>query len=137
MIQSKKRSNCPIGYSLDIWWDKWSFLILRDLFFNGKCTYGDFRKSPEKISTNILASRLQSLEEHAIIERMPYPDSKIKILYGLTEKWINLFPLFVEIYLWADKYTHIPHEIWVYFQAAKEGKEEFIKNLTEKMKNTL
>jgi DNA-binding HxlR family transcriptional regulator len=51
-----------------------------------KCTYGDFLKSPEKIATNILASKLQNLEENGIIEKTHHPDSKIKIPYRLTQK---------------------------------------------------
>jgi DNA-binding HxlR family transcriptional regulator len=48
MLKSKKRSDCPISSSLDIWGDKWSLLIIRDLMDAKECTYGDFLKSPEK-----------------------------------------------------------------------------------------
>ncbi len=51
-----------------------------------KCTYGDFLKSPEGIATNILASRLQALEENKIIEKLDHPDSKAKVLYGVDPK---------------------------------------------------
>ena len=63
MKMTKKRSNCPISCSLDIFGDKWSLLIIRDMMFFNISTYGDFLKSDEGIATNILASRLQSLEE--------------------------------------------------------------------------
>ena len=62
MTDIKKRSDCPISSSLDIWGDKWSLLIVRDLIFSMQCTYGDFLKSEEKIATNILATRLQMLD---------------------------------------------------------------------------
>src|SRR5438045_5735173 len=74
MNKTKKRSNCPVSCSLDIWGDKWSLLIVRDLMFAKECTYGDFLKSPERIATNILASRLQALEENKMIEKLDHPD---------------------------------------------------------------
>ena len=61
---SKKRSECPLSLSLNVFGDKWSLLIIRDLLFFKKCTYNDFLKSDEGISTNILASRLKALEEN-------------------------------------------------------------------------
>lgn len=69
MPDLKKRSDCPISSSLDIWGDKWSLLIVRDLMFSKECTYGDFLKSDEKIATNILASRLQMLELNGVITK--------------------------------------------------------------------
>src|SRR5687767_1107985 len=52
-----KRSNCPISSALDTIGDKWSLLILRDLMFTDKRTYGEFQASEEGIATNILATR--------------------------------------------------------------------------------
>src|SRR6266542_7169265 len=39
MGTNKKRSDCPLSNSLDIFGDKWSLLIIRDLMFFKKCTY--------------------------------------------------------------------------------------------------
>ena len=72
-MKLKKRSNCPVSCSLDIWGDKWSLLIVRDLMFKKQCTYGDFQKSEEGIATNILASRLKDLCENGIIEKIFTP----------------------------------------------------------------
>ena len=134
MEKSKKRSDCPISCSLDIFGDKWSLLIIRDMMFFNKSTYGDFLKSAEGIATNILASRLQSLEEYQLIERLEHPDSKAKVLYRLTQKSIDLLPIIVEIHLWADKYFEIPAEIKALIRDAKKGKEEFIKITTKQLK---
>ena len=51
------RSHCPINYALESFGDKWTLLIIRDLMFKAKQSYGDFLSSNEKISTNILADR--------------------------------------------------------------------------------
>ncbi len=133
MAVTKKRSDCPISCSLDMWGDKWSLLIIRDLMFENKCTYGDFLKSPEGIATNILASRLQSLEENGIIEKSDHPDSKAKILYRLTKKGIDLLPIFVEIHLWAEKYFSIPDEIKAVIKKAKKDKDLYIKSIKKEL----
>jgi DNA-binding HxlR family transcriptional regulator len=127
MLKSKKRSDCPISSSLDIWGDKWSLLIIRDLMDATACTYGDFLKSPEKIATNILAARLQNLEENKLIEKLEHPDSKAKVLYKLTRKGIDLVPVMIEISLWAEKYFSIPEDRKAMLKEVKKDKAGFIK----------
>ena len=136
MNKSQKRSDCPISCSLDIWGDKWSLLIIRDLMFAKKCTYGDFLKSAEGIATNILASRLQSLEENEIIEKSDHPQSKAKVLYKLTQKGIDLFPILMEIHLWAEKYFTIPADVKAIIKEAKKDKEGFMKAYIRELKNS-
>lgn len=135
MEKSKKRSECPISCSLDIFGDKWSLLIIRDMMFFNKSTYGDFLKSAEGIATNILAARLQNLEENKLIEKLEHPESKAKILYKLTQKGIDLLPIMVEIHLWADKYFDIPADIKTMINNAQNGKDEFIKTTTKQLQN--
>ena len=127
MSNSKKRSDCPISCSLDIWGDKWSLLIIRDLMFAKECTYGDFLKSPEGIATNILATRLQVLEENKIIKKLDHPDSKAKVLYKLTGKGIDLIPIMIEIGLWAEKYFSISEDRKSMLKKVKKDKAGFIK----------
>lgn len=136
-MKSKKRSDCPLSCSLDIWGDKWSLLIIRDMMFLNKSTYGDFLKSDEGIATNILASRLQGLEESKIIEKLDHPGSKAKILYRLTQKGIDLLPILVEMYLWSDKYFTIPDGIRAMIEEGKKDKEGFIKSMTEALKSKI
>src|SRR5215207_2989331 len=131
MNKSKKRSDCPISTSLDIWGDKWSLLIIRDLMFAQQCTYGDFLKAPAGIATNILASRLQALEENKIIEKLDHPESKAKVLYRLTKKGIDLLPIMIEINLWAEKYFSIPADRKAMLKEVKKDKAAFIKSATK------
>jgi DNA-binding HxlR family transcriptional regulator len=102
--------------------------------FAKKSTYGDFLKSPEGIATNILASRLQSLEENGIIEKSDHPDSKAKILYRLTQKGIDLLPVLIEVNLWAEKYFKLPDDIKAVMKEAKKDKELYIKSLKKELK---
>ncbi len=131
MNKIKKRSDCPVSCSLDIWGDKWSLLIIRDLMFAKECTYGDFLKAPEHIATNILASRLLTLEENKIIEKLDHPDSKAKVLYRLTRKGIDLLPIMIEINLWAEKYFPIPEDRKAMLKEVKRDKAGFIKSMSK------
>lgn len=131
---NKRNSGCLISNSLDIFGDKWSLLIIRDMIFFGKETYGEFLKSPEKIATNILASRLQNLEKEKVISKKEHPGSKVKNLYYLTEKGISLLPILVEIYLWAEQNLGIsnPQKIEM-----DRDKESFIKEISEKLRKKI
>jgi DNA-binding HxlR family transcriptional regulator len=133
----KKRSDCPLSCSLDVFGDKWSLLIIRDLIFQKKCTYNDFLKSAEGIATNILASRLKGLEENGVIEKSAHPDSKAKILYKLTQKGIDLLPIIMEVYIWSDKYMTIPANIKATIKEAKKDKDKFVKQVTKELKAQL
>lgn len=137
MATTKKRSECPISCSLDVWGDKWSLLIIRDLMILKQCTYGDFLKSDEKIATNILAARLLMLEENGIISKSNHPDSKAKVLYKLTLKGIDLLPLMIEINLWADKYSTLPADRKAILEEIKKDKEGFIKNAKSELKKVI
>ena len=132
----KKRSECPLSCSLDIFGDKWSLLIIRDLMFNNKCTYNDFLKSDEGIATNILASRLKGLEEHGIIEKSAHPDSKAKILYRLTQRGLDLLPIILEVYILSEKYLRIPTYIKSIIKEAKKDKNKFLKQVIKELKST-
>ena len=128
------RSDCPISTALDIFGDKWTLLILRDLIFKGKNTYSDFLGSEEKIATNILADRLAMLECAGIITKHKHPDSKAKILYKLTSKGIDLIPALVEIIEWSEKYYLVHPEARAFVKELYQDKQGVIKSLFESAK---
>ena len=133
MKKNEKRSDCPISSSLDVWGDKWTLLIIRDLMEAKTRTYGDFLKSPEGIATNILASRLRAMEENGVVLKMEHPDSKAKVLYKLTQKGIDLLPILVEINLWAEKYLTLPAERRALIEVVKGDKIGFIEKMTKEL----
>ena len=65
----KFRSKCPISCAMDIFGDKWSLLIIRDMIFFKRKTFKDFFSSQESIASNILSSRLKGLEKVGIISK--------------------------------------------------------------------
>jgi DNA-binding HxlR family transcriptional regulator len=102
----KQRSTCPVSTSLDVLGDKWTLLILRDMVFAGKSTYGQFLQSAEKMATNILADRLAVLEAHGLLTKAVAADKKSKFTYRLTEKGVATIPIIVELVRWGA--THCP-----------------------------
>ncbi len=101
--------------------------------FSRQCTYGDFLKSEEKIATNILASRLQMLEENGVIARLDHPESKAKVLYKLTQKGIDLLPIMTEINLWAEKYFTISDAQQAIVNEIKKDKALFLQRGLESL----
>jgi len=98
------RSDCSICYALDIFGDKWTLLILRDMLFEGKSSFSEFKASEEKIATNILTDRLKTLDAEGFLIKTASAANKAKYLYSLTDKSIDLLPVFVELFSWGDKY---------------------------------
>ena len=129
------RSDCPISISLDIIGDKWALLIVRDIAFKGKNTYGDFLNAGEGITTSVLADKLVQLESGGIISKQIHPDSKAKILYTLTQKGIDLIPSLVELITWSEKYHDVNPQATAFSKQVKKDKEGMIKGLKAELKS--
>ena len=129
------RSQCPISTALDIFGDKWTLLVIRDLLFNEKKTYGEFLNSEEKIATNILSDRLSLLEMAGIVSKQKHPDHGLKILYSLTRKGIDLIPVLVEIIAWSEKYHEVHPYAKEFAKLLKKDKAGVIKGLFENAVN--
>jgi len=99
------RSVCPISSALDVLGDKWSLLIIRDLLIHGPRTYSEFLASPEHISTNILASRLNLLTCLKLIERTKPQATARNNAFQLTESGTALRPVLEGLARWAQ--THL------------------------------
>ena len=116
------RSHCPINFVLETFGDRWTLLIVRDLMFKQKQTYGGFLESDERISTNILAERLKRLEAHGIIER--HGPKGQRQIYALTEKGRDLLPVMLEITAWSarhDEATNTPPEFLTAYESDPDG----------------
>lgn len=95
-----RRSPCPVACALDLFGDKWTLLIVRDLL-GGKVHFKDFLASPEKISTNILAERLARLASNGLVERFPSSDIVGREAYRLTRKGRSLRGLLAQFKAWG------------------------------------
>jgi DNA-binding HxlR family transcriptional regulator len=98
-----RRSPCPVACALDLLGDKWTLLVVRDLFA-GKKRYGEFAGGMEKIPTNILAGRLKRLEAAGLITSSPYQDNPPRQAYTLTPAGEALRPVLQEIVNWGRRH---------------------------------
>lgn len=103
---SRTRSGCPVSISLEVFGDRWSLLIVRDLMVRGFRTFGDFEHSGEGIATNILADRLRRLTAAGIVDAEPDSADRRRVIYRLTEKGIDLAPVMLELLIWGAKHEH-------------------------------
>jgi DNA-binding HxlR family transcriptional regulator len=100
-FESTRRSDCPLSVSLDMFGDRWSLLIIRDLMFKDRHEFRDFLGAEEGIATNVLSDRLRRLEGHGIVARAPHPFDARKVHYRLTKKGLDLAPVLIEMIIWA------------------------------------
>src|SRR5262249_49318223 len=127
--QHDRRSDCPISFALETFGDLWSLLIVRDIVYFGKKSYGEFLESDEGIATNILASRLEQMEVRGLLVKRPHPLDKRKELYELTEKGLDLIPILLELANWGahhDSQTNAPLD-WI--ALVNEDKAEMIQRI--------
>jgi DNA-binding HxlR family transcriptional regulator len=97
---SERRSVCPVSCTLDVIGDKWTLLVIRDLF-SGKTKFKDFLRSPEHIATNILTERLARLYEHGLVERQTSDDHAGRFDYVLSAKGLTLLPVLQAVAHWG------------------------------------
>jgi DNA-binding HxlR family transcriptional regulator len=95
-----RRSLCPVACSLELVGDRWSLLVIRDLFA-GKHRFGDFLASPEHIPTNILAERLRRLEAAGLLFTLPYHQRPPRFEYHLTDRGRALAPVVDAMATWG------------------------------------
>jgi len=133
------RSTCPLSNVLDIFGDKWSLLIIRDLLI-GRNTFSDLLEAPEKIATNILVDRLKRLVSFGIIDFKRKPsDKKVKI-YHLTSKGQELYPILVEMTLWSRKNLEVdfhPLSYEVFNEIDEIGVSKHIFNVLDNYKGSI
>jgi len=106
-MKKKFRSSCLIASALDLFGDKWSLLIIRDMLMHKKKTFKELVASDERVATNLLSARLKLLESLEVISKRKLPKNKKENVYLLSEKGIDLAPIIMEIALWSDKYVRV------------------------------
>ena len=127
------KSLCPINQALEVFGDKWTLIVIRDIMFVGKRYFRELLDSNEKIATNILSDRLSKLEDFGILLKTKDDHHKQKNVYTLTEKGIDLMPVMMEITAWSIKNREVSIEEDDYVQGLLDGGQ----NLQMKMQQEL
>lgn len=128
------RSGCPINLTLEVLGDKWSLIIIRDMMFGNRRHFRELlNQSLEGIASNILADRLKRLLAEGVISKADDPSHKQKAIYSLTEKGIELVPVFAMIGAWGSKWLPVTEELSIRAKLLEQGGpelwEEFMADL--------
>ncbi|MCZ6790719.1 MAG: helix-turn-helix domain-containing protein [Thermodesulfobacteriota bacterium] len=133
-MYAEEGKNCPIFFSLEIFGDKWSLLILRDILHFDKQHYNEYLESEEGISTNILADRLKKLEKEGIISKKRDPANKKQFIYSPTKKCLDLVPIILEIAVWGAKYDPDTKAPPKEMARIRNNRKEYIESIRAKFK---
>jgi DNA-binding HxlR family transcriptional regulator len=100
--KSFSQMHCSIAQCLEIVGERWSLLIVRDVFL-GATRFDDIQQRLG-ISRNILNQRLAHLVEQGILTKKPYTERPPRFDYKLTPKGRDLWPVITAMRQWGD--TH-------------------------------
>lgn len=95
------REYCGLAQALDVVGERWTLLILRELFILGPCRYTDLRNGLPGIATNLLAERLREMEKAGLISREDAPPPVATTLFRLTPRGEELRPALDALARWA------------------------------------
>ncbi|MFN7180363.1 winged helix-turn-helix transcriptional regulator [Hyphomonas sp.] len=117
-----ERSGCPINLTLEQLGDRWSLIVIRDVMFGNRRSFGDLLSlSDEGIASNILSDRLKRLTAAGLLSRRPDPAHRQKYIYSLTEPSIQLVPLLVQMGAWGRRHTPVSYELSVRAELLEKG----------------
>lgn len=103
MFNEHVQRNCPIEKTMNVIGGKWTFIIIRELFYGPK-RFGELQRSSKGISPRTLSLRLKELEEEGIINRTIYSEIPPHVEYSLTEKGETLHPIFEAMKDWGNNW---------------------------------
>ena len=117
-----RRSGCPINLSLEVFGDRWSLIILRDMIFGGRRHFRELLNgSIEGIASNILADRLKRLMELGMLTKADDPSHKQKAIYSLTEMAITLVPILAHLGAWGRVWLPTSEELSIRAELLEKG----------------
>lgn len=92
---------CGVAHALDLLGERWTLLIIRELM-PGPKRFGSLRAALDGVSANMLSSRLGSLAEDGLVERIAIADSSGAFAYGLTDRGKGLRPVVDALAVWGS-----------------------------------
>lgn len=131
----EKKSLCPVNQYLEVFGDKWTLLIIRDMMFVGKRYFNELRDSDEKIASNILTDRLNKLEISGVIIKTKDSNHKQKNIYTLTKLGIDLIPIIVKMASWSLEHRKLSKKDEIHIKTLIKGGVKLQNEMRESLLN--
>jgi len=129
-----RRSECPIAYALDLFGDRWTLLVLRDLIFGRKRYYQEFLESPERVATNVLADRLDRLERANMVTKERDPDDGKRFVYEPTPKALDTLPIMLEMIAWSGEHDAKTPVSGAFVERIRTDRDALVAEFKERLK---
>ncbi|HZR22481.1 MAG TPA: helix-turn-helix domain-containing protein [Vicinamibacterales bacterium] len=94
---------CPVAKSLEFLGERWTLLIVRDLF-SGPKKFQDFAASLRGVAPGVLSQRLKTLEDAGVVERRMYSEHPPRAEYTLTPRGRQLRPVIRAMAVWGARH---------------------------------
>ena len=105
MAKSYALKDCPVARTLDIIGERWTILLLRDLFLQGPRRFQDFQESLAGVAPNTLSARLKALEARGLVASRLYSEHPPRLEYYLTEEGKSLAPVLKALREWGRRHA--------------------------------
>src|ERR1700750_1005815 len=130
------RSGCPINAAIEVFGDRWSLLVLRDIVFGDRRYFRELQaNSIEGIASNILADRLKRLVEPGLLTRADARPGQ-RARYSLTEPAMQLIPAFVQLGSWGLRHRPTSSALRVRAELLEQGGPALWQEFMEKLRHS-
>jgi DNA-binding HxlR family transcriptional regulator len=134
-MREDQRSGCPINLSLEVFGDRWSLIVIRDMMFGNRRHFRELLShSEEGIASNILSARLKHLVGLGMITKTDDPTHKQKAIYSLTERAIELVPVFAMLGAWGRRHLPVSRELSIRAELLEKGGPEMWEAFMEELR---
>ena len=127
------KSGCPINLGLEVFGDRWTLLILRDIMFTDRRTFREIQASEEGISPKTLAERMSMLVDEGILVRSSDPGHSQRSILKLTQKGIDLLPVLADISVWSLTHLKVDPALADIARQAAANRDDFILRETSRL----
>ena len=94
---------CPVAKAAELFCEKWTPLIVRDLAW-GATRFSELQRGVPLMSPTLLSRRLKQLEAEGIVERRPAGNAKLST-YHLTPAGREFIPVVESLGVWGQRWS--------------------------------
>lgn len=125
---------CPVAFALEVFGDRWTLLVLRDILLESRCTYKDILAANKGMATSVLADRLKRLQRRGLISKGRDGSDARQFIYRPTKLGVSVIPMLVEMIMWGVKHGNGTVDS-SFMRRVNKDRDKFIKELQSRASN--